>query len=211
MADGQTYDFVIVGSGAGRGFAGSKPCLSWSQSIADRSGWGKNQRRQKIPSSVEFYVKHYSDDNRPERDPKYHSREARLPGSPGIFYHRATGLGGCTIHHAMITVYPHESDWDAIADLVGDGRRRAENMRKYFDRLERAHYRDDSVLLDLLQLERIVGDSLRRLTESEHGEGARGPQGAGWLSVTQADPLVAAARLSALENCQSGVQDCRGS
>jgi choline dehydrogenase-like flavoprotein len=202
MAVGQTYDFVIVGSGAGGGPLAANLALAGHKVLLIEAGGNKINDNYSVPAfhglstedplfSWEFYVKHYSDDQRPERDPKYHRKDpARLPGAPGIFYPRATGLGGCTTHHAMITVYPHNSDWDAIANLVGDDSWRAENMRKYFDRLEHAQYRDGSVLLELLQPERFFGDFLRRLTGSEHGEGARGPRGAGWLSVTQADPLL---------------------
>ena len=32
----------------------------------------------------------------------------------------AGALGGCTVHNAMITLYPHNSDWDHIAQLTGD-------------------------------------------------------------------------------------------
>ena len=43
----------------------------------------------------------------------------------GVLYPRAGTLGGCTAHNAMITVYPHNADWDDIAELTGDspGRR----------------------------------------------------------------------------------------
>ena len=36
------------------------------------------------------------------------------------FYPRAGTLGGCTAHNAMIMVYPHNADWDHIADITGD-------------------------------------------------------------------------------------------
>src|SRR5258708_19172522 len=29
-----------------------------------------------------------------------------------IFYPRASALGGCTAHNAMILMYPHDSDWE---------------------------------------------------------------------------------------------------
>jgi len=34
-----------------------------------------------------------------------------------VLYPRAGTLGGCTVHNLMITIYPNNSDWDAIADL----------------------------------------------------------------------------------------------
>ena len=50
-------------------------------------------------------------------------------------------FGGCTAHNAMILVYPHNADWDGIAQLTGDPSWRAEAMRRYFIRLENCHYR----------------------------------------------------------------------
>lgn len=48
--------------------------------------------------------------------------------------------GGCSQHHALVTVYPHRSDWDGVAQLTGDASWNADNMRKYFEKIERLHY-----------------------------------------------------------------------
>src|SRR5258708_32540168 len=68
----------------------------------------------------------------------------RLPlGDPpaGVLYPRASALGGCTAHNAMIFMYPHDSDWDEIATLAGDRSWSAKNMRRYFHRLENCRHR----------------------------------------------------------------------
>ena len=201
MPADQTYDFVIVGSGAGGGPLAANLALEGFSVLLIEAGGDRINDHYSVPAfhglstedpllSWEFYVKHYSDDNRPERDPKYHRRDPRYPGAPGIFYPRAAALGGCTAHHAMITVYPHESDWDHIAEVTGDDSWRAQNMRKYFDRIERAQYRDGSIILNLLEPGQAIANRLRRLTASAEGERARGERGAGWLTVTQADPKL---------------------
>ena len=41
----------------------------------------------------------------------------------------------------MILVYPHNQDWDDIADLTGDPSWRADNMRRYFERLKNCRHR----------------------------------------------------------------------
>ena len=87
--------------------------------------------------SWEFFVKHYPDEARAKRDPKYVLKEG------GVFYPRAGTLGGCTQHHAMITVYPHDSDWQHIVDLTGDASWAPDKMRAYFERLERCTYVKD--------------------------------------------------------------------
>jgi choline dehydrogenase len=84
--------------------------------------------------SWEFFAKHYADEQRSKRDPKYVSNQG------GVFYPRAGTLGGCTQHHAMITVYPHNSDWQHIADLTGDASWAPDKMRAYFEKLERCTY-----------------------------------------------------------------------
>lgn len=197
----QEYDFIIVGSGAGGGPLAANLALEGFSVLVIEAGGDKINDNYSVPAfhalstedpefSWEFYVKHYSDDNNPERDPKYH-QTGEYPGAPGIFYPRASAVGGCTTHHAMITVYPAESDWDNIAAIVGDDSWNAKHMRKYFDRLEHAQYRDGSVFLKLL---RSPGDNisllLRSLLSSEDGDGARAPRGAGWLAVSQADPIL---------------------
>src|SRR5262249_42886022 len=64
----------------------------------------------------------------------------------GILYPRAGTLGGCTAHNAMILVYPHNSDWDHVAEITGDSSWRADNMRRYFERMERCEYVDPPLL-----------------------------------------------------------------
>jgi choline dehydrogenase len=88
--------------------------------------------------SWEFFVRHYEDEARSRRD-----KDKYLPDQGGVFYPRAGTLGGCTQHHAMITVYPHHSDWQHIADLTGDASWAPDKMRAYFERIERCSYVKD--------------------------------------------------------------------
>jgi len=39
------------------------------------------------------------------------------------------------------TVYPHNSDWDKLAEITGDPSWKSDNMRQYFERLEQCRYR----------------------------------------------------------------------
>lgn len=88
----------------------------------------------------EFFVRHYTSEALQKRDPKY----VETWGGErvdGIFYPRAGCLGGCTAHNAMITVCPDNSDWDYVENLTGDSSWSADNMRKYFQRLENCYHR----------------------------------------------------------------------
>ncbi len=93
----------------------------------------------------DFFVRHYSDQAKQRQDPNY--RET-IDGEAvdGVLYPRAGVLGGCTAHNAMIFVYPHNADWNQIADLTGDPSWRAEKMRAYFERLEHCDHRPDERL-----------------------------------------------------------------
>jgi choline dehydrogenase len=40
----------------------------------------------------------------------------------------------------MVTIRPHDSDWDKIAELTGDESWCAKSMEKHFRQIERCHY-----------------------------------------------------------------------
>lgn len=61
-------------------------------------------------------------------------------------YPRTGTLGGCTVHFAMIVVYPNNSDWDYVADITGEDSWHSDNMRRYFERLARCEYVDPTVV-----------------------------------------------------------------
>jgi choline dehydrogenase len=88
----------------------------------------------------DFFVRHYADDTVQKLDPKYRE-EWGGRRVDGVLYPRAGTLGGCSAHNAQILIYPHNSDWDYIADRTGDESWRADKMRRYFERLENCHHR----------------------------------------------------------------------
>jgi choline dehydrogenase-like flavoprotein len=88
----------------------------------------------------DFFVRHYADDRLQQLDPKYNAEYGGRPVD-GVLYPRAGTLGGCTAHNAMILIYPHNADWDNIAELTGDPSWKADKMRSYFERIENCHHR----------------------------------------------------------------------
>ncbi|MGH9140630.1 MAG: NAD(P)-binding protein, partial [Vicinamibacterales bacterium] len=120
----------------------------------------------------DFFVRHYADQTAQQRDPSYRA-SADGRAVDGVLYPRAGVLGGCTAHSAMILVYPHNADWNQIADLTGDPSWRAEQMRTYFERLELCAHRPDE------QLKHRLGQN-----PSRHGW-------QGWLQTEKAVPSAA--------------------
>ncbi|MCO7223660.1 GMC family oxidoreductase [Pleionea sp. CnH1-48] len=141
----EEFEYIIVGSGAGGGPLAANLARAGHRVLLLEAG--DNDPSDDVysipafhPNSSEdprtswaFYVKHYSDLERQQADSKY------VPGK-GIYYPRASTIGGCTTHHAMITVYPHNSDFNRIADITGDDSWDAYKMRRYFERLEHCQY-----------------------------------------------------------------------
>ncbi len=175
------WDYVIVGSGAGGGTlaarlveagmrvfvleAGGDPrALSDARMPDDYDVPGFHANACENPAmSWNFQVRHYVDEQRQARDPKYQ------PGE-GVLYPRAGTLGGCTAHNAMIFMQPHDSDWDHIAQLTGDDSWCAAAMRRYAKRLEACHHRP-------------LWRALRRIGIDPTGHGWDG-----WLHTEEAMP-----------------------
>jgi choline dehydrogenase len=82
----------------------------------------------------DYFVRHYADEAQQKKDSKF------VVDRDGIFYPRASTIGGCGVHNALIMLYPSESDWDNIVKLTGDESWTPDRMRKYFQRLEQCRY-----------------------------------------------------------------------
>ena len=158
MAD---CEYVVVGSGAGGGTVAARIAEAGHSVILLEAGGDprslqggdpNNPGTNRLPEdydvpvfhglstenqamSWEFFVRHYADLAQQQKDAKF------VPAKDGVFYPRAGTLGGCTAHNAMIMVYPHNEDWDAIAQLTNDDSWSAEKMRVYFERMENCGYR----------------------------------------------------------------------
>jgi choline dehydrogenase-like flavoprotein len=152
-------EYVVVGSGAGGGTvaarlaeagcsvvlleAGRDPCSEDAVDSGDSRALATDYRvpafhvfASEAPAIAwNYYVRHSSNEAEERLDPKY------VPDRRGFLYPRASALGGCTAHNAMIFVYPHDDDFTSIALATGDDSWRAERMRTYFERIERCRHR----------------------------------------------------------------------
>jgi choline dehydrogenase-like flavoprotein len=147
------YDYIVVGSGAGGGPVAVNLAKAGFRVLIIEAGGDDEPPEYHVPAfhalatehhdmAWKFYVRHYADDERQQRDKRNFLIEMEVDRAPrtGIFYPRAGTLGGCTAHNAMIFVSPHNSDWTHIAALTGDRSWRAKRMRRYFERIERCGY-----------------------------------------------------------------------
>jgi choline dehydrogenase len=200
---GTDFEYIVVGSGAGGGPLAANLARAGYRVLLLEAGGEDEPYDYQVPAfhplaseddalRWSFYVRHYADEGQQRRDPKLVGWRDGLERD-GILYPRSGTLGGCTAHNAMILVYPHNSDWDHIAELTGDATWGSGHMRTYFERLERCQY--------------VRGLASGTDDPSRHGFG-------GWLTTNVADPrllirdrsLVELVKATALESAASLIE-----
>jgi choline dehydrogenase-like flavoprotein len=183
-APAREFEYIVVGSGAGGGTLAARLAEAGRTVLLLEAGGDPLEIiDSRLPDDYQvpafhafasehpalrwdYFVNHYADEARQKKDCKYSAAHH------GVLYPRAGTLGGCTAHNAMIFVYPHNRDWDDIAQLTGDPSWRADNMRRYFERLENCQHRP---------LKRWIA-KLTGFNPARHGF-------AGWLTTELAMPM----------------------
>ncbi len=188
------FEYIVVGSGAGGGPLAANLARAGHSVLLLEAGGEDEGDTYSVPAfhamasedplmSWNYFVRHYEEDDRQRRDDKF------VPARDGVLYPRSATLGGCTAHNALITVYPHNHDWDEIADVSGDRTWESAAMRRYFERLERCSYEDRPWALARIKL---LANVLRHVPWVADRVANLGKHGFdGWLSTSMASPTLA--------------------
>ncbi|WP_327747708.1 GMC family oxidoreductase [Streptomyces europaeiscabiei] len=207
------FDYVVVGAGAGGGPLAANLAAAGMRTLLLDAGGAPENDNYVVPAfhadasedpvqCWNYFVEHYADERQQQRDSK-------LVPDRGILYPRAGTVGGCTAHHALITVYPYNRDWDAIAEETGDATWHSTAMRRYFQRLERCTYRPRpkepptnpllaTLLATLLKVLPFAGARYRNA--ARHGFD-------GWLPTALADPELVVEDKQLLKVILSAAED----
>ncbi|KAF8861050.1 alcohol oxidase [Acephala macrosclerotiorum] len=159
----EIYDYIVVGSGPGGGPLAARLAIAGYKVLLTDAGSDQGNTLQEsvptlwvastqyAPMQWNFFVNHFPTTDRQEQDTKFTWQTPSGdyfvgPNPPsgstplGILYPRSGTLGGCAARNALITIYPHDSDWTYIEKLTGDHSWGHHKMRRYFEKLEDNQY-----------------------------------------------------------------------
>ncbi len=131
----ESYDYIVVGSGAGGGPLACRLAKAGFRVLVIEAGPNTVNQNADIPAlhlkstedakySWDFFVKHY-------QDLSAHGAKFNVKNQ-GMFYPRASAVGGCTIHNAMIPIYPNNSDMAHLQHVTGDAGFSPSRMRDIY-------------------------------------------------------------------------------
>jgi choline dehydrogenase len=204
------FEYIVVGSGAGGGPLAANLARAGKMVLLLEAGGAEEDYNYQVPAfhgrasedpaiSWEFFVRHYTAEDQQRRDPKFTQERG------GVFYPRAATLGGCTAHNAMITVYPHDHDWDEIAEATGDPSWRSDRMRRYFETLERCRYVPRPRAYPRIRWLAAIVRAIPLLSNLFGNPGRHGFDG--WLSTSEADPTLALKDLELLDVIRCAIEE----
>jgi len=120
-------DYVIIGSGPGGApLAANLAAAGYSVVVLEAGPNQGNRTWYEVPAFAnyaasedlairwDYFVQHYTDTTFNATSSQW------VPAKGGVLYPRSSGLGGCTTHHALITMPGDPTDWSYLQGLTGD-------------------------------------------------------------------------------------------
>lgn len=149
-----TFDFVVVGSGAGGGpLAVNLAQAGFTVALLEAGGWDNSAEAGKVSNtpvlhalasenpelSWSYFVEHYSSEKRATfDDPKRVT--STDPQKTGVLYPRGATVGGSTAVNALITLYPEDHDWHMLQEELNDPSWGPIEMRRHYLSIEDPRY-----------------------------------------------------------------------
>lgn len=131
-----TFDYIVVGAGAGGGIVASRLATAgYSTLLLDAGPRYQDQPLTTVPIFWPLSTEE------PDIEWRFRSSNSAIdPGRDSVLYPRASAIGGCTIHNAMLAMYPFPEFFSDLQNMTGDDEFAEEKMRARFQRIESCEY-----------------------------------------------------------------------
>ncbi|CAK5279228.1 unnamed protein product [Mycena citricolor] len=125
------FDYIVVGSGAGGGPLAARLAENGFSVLVVEAGDDVWKYNTSIPA---FWPRATED---PQLELAYDVVEYSTPGSRVAWYPRSRGIGGSTLHNAMINVIGGtKADFDSVSTMFDDPSWTRTNMQSYYKKIE---------------------------------------------------------------------------
>jgi len=169
---GEEFDYIVVGAGAGGGTVAARLAEAGCRVLVLEAGEDpRSAGGDRLADEYDVPAFHPFASENPAI--AWNFRVRHSSDAEDVLYPRASAIGGCTAHNAMIFIQPHDADWDGIAALTGDETWSANAMQRYFGMIENCRHRP-------------IWRALSKIGIRKTGHGWDG-----WLQTERALPLQA--------------------
>lgn len=132
--DEDVFDYIVAGAGAGGGVVASRLALAGYSTLLLDAGPDYDTIKTQVP----LYWPVASDEDQIEW--AFRTKNSDDPTRDQVLYPRASMIGGCTMHNAMLSSYTFPDFWDDLKDVTGDSEFSEDKMRQRFKKIENNQY-----------------------------------------------------------------------